>query len=71
MKRLFELLRAYQGDDVFNPYRDHDPELDCPDAPEIRCANLRRYLEIFAGAAYVLVGEAARRMGRTPVRTPD
>jgi hypothetical protein len=63
MKRLFDLLRAYQGDGVFNPYRDHDPELDCAGAAQIRCANLRRYLEIFAGAAYVLVGEAAGYAG--------
>ncbi len=63
MKRLFELLQIYQGDGVFNPYRDRNPELDCPDAPAIRCANLRRYLEIFAGAAYMLVGEAAGYAG--------
>lgn len=63
MDCLFDLLLAYQGVGVFNPYRDQDSALDCPDAPHIRRANLRRYLEIFAGAAYVLVGEAAGYAG--------
>jgi hypothetical protein len=63
MTRLFELLQAYQGPSVFNQYRDQDPVLDGPDAPALRRANLHRYLEAFAGAAYVLVGEAAGYAG--------
>ena len=55
---LGQLLRAYQADRVFNPYRDCDPTLDRPDAPATRQQNLRRYLEAFADARYLLVGEA-------------
>ncbi len=67
---LLELLLAFDGTGVsqgrpgvFNQYRDRDPELDQVEAPAIRRANLRRYLEAFAGAAYVLVGEAAGYAG--------
>ena len=63
MDRLFELLLAYQGPGVVNQYRDQDPAYDRPNAPSIRRANLRRYLEVFADAAYVLVGEAAGYAG--------
>jgi hypothetical protein len=63
MDHLFDLLLSYQGADVFNQYRDRDPALGRPNAPAMRRANLRRYLEIFAGAAYVLVGEAAGYAG--------
>ena len=63
MDRLFDLLMAFQGGGVFNPYRDRDPALDCLDAPAMRRANLRRYLDIFADAAYVLMGEAAGYAG--------
>jgi hypothetical protein len=63
MDTLFELLLAFTGPNVFNQYRDRDPALDRPGAPAIRRANLRRYLEAFAGAAYVLVGEAAGYAG--------
>ncbi len=58
MDRLLESLTVYQSDVVFNPYGDHDPALDCPDGPDIRRRNLRAYLELFAQADYVLVGEA-------------
>jgi hypothetical protein len=61
--QLFDLLLAYQGPGVFNQYRDRDPSLDRPDAPVIRRSNLCRYLETFADAAYVLVGEAAGYAG--------
>ncbi len=61
--RLFDLLQAYRGPGVFNQYRDLDPALDRPGAPGIRRANLRHYLEAFAGATYVLVGEAAGYAG--------
>ena len=61
--RLFELLQAYRGDGVFNQYRDVDPNLDKPDGAAIRRRNLRRYLSAFAGAPYVLVGEAAGYAG--------
>lgn len=34
-------------DRLFNPYKDSDPALDVPEAPEIRVANLRSYLEAY------------------------
>jgi hypothetical protein len=43
---------------ILNPYRDCDPAYDEPDAPAIRRQNLRCYLETFASASYLLVGEA-------------
>ena len=61
--QLFDLLLLYDGPDVFNQYRDWNPNLDRPDAPAIRRANLRRYLEAFGHASYVLVGEAAGYAG--------
>ena len=70
ISKLLELLHAFDGTGVsqgrpgvFNQYRDWDPTLDQPAAASIRRANLRRYLEAFAGAAYVLVGEAAGYAG--------
>ena len=63
LDRLFELLEAYQGQNVFNQYHDCDPELERPDGPAIRRRNLRHYLETFSGAAYLLVGEAAGYAG--------
>lgn len=58
LDQLFELLTAYQSRVAFNPYRDRDLALDRPDAPNIRRRNLRAYLDFFARADYVLVGEA-------------
>jgi hypothetical protein len=63
IEALIDQLVIYQSAGVFNQYRDWDPALDLPNAPTIRRANLRRYLETFAGAAYVLVGEAAGYAG--------
>ena len=63
MKRLFDLLLDFEGQGVFNQYRDVTGDLDRPDGAAIRRANLRRYLELFSGAAYVLVGEAAGYAG--------
>jgi hypothetical protein len=61
--RLFDLLAAYEKPGVFNQYRDVHPGLDRPGAAAIRRHNLRRYLEAFAGARFVLVGEAAGYAG--------
>jgi uracil-DNA glycosylase len=61
--QLFNLLTRFQGEGVFNQYRDVRPEFDLPHAADVRWANLCRYLEIFSDAAYVLVGEAAGYAG--------
>jgi hypothetical protein len=48
---------------VTNQYAACDPTLERHNGPAIRAANLRRYLDVFAGAAYLLVGEAAGYAG--------
>jgi hypothetical protein len=64
LDRLLALLTAYSGgENTFNQYRDVDPELDRPHGAAVRCQNLRCYLETFAGARFVLVGEAAGYAG--------
>jgi hypothetical protein len=60
---LFELLTAYRSPRAFNQYRDVHPELDLLRGAAVRRRNLRRYLEAFAGARFVLVGEAAGYAG--------
>jgi hypothetical protein len=52
-------LRDGTDVDVFNQYARSDPALDVPDAAELRLANVRRYIEAFRGARYLLIGEAA------------
>jgi hypothetical protein len=46
LQHLFEeaLFPAPSNDVLFNPYADRDDELDVPDAPHIRRANLSNYL---------------------------
>jgi hypothetical protein len=63
MDRLFELLQAFRAPGVFNQYQERDPALDRPQAPNLRCGNLRQYLETFSRATYLLVGEAAGYAG--------
>jgi hypothetical protein len=56
------LIGAVPGD-AFNMYAQRDPRLDLPDAPAIRQANLRHYLETHAQARIALIGEAAGYRG--------
>ena len=63
LNRLFTQLVSYKGDGAFNQYRDHDPALDQPEGAAIRLQNLRRYLDAFATASYLLIGEAAGYAG--------
>ncbi len=63
VSHLFDLLTAYDGAGVFNQYRDVDLVLDRPEGAAVRRWNLRRYLETFADAHFVLVGEAAGYAG--------
>ena len=63
MDQLLTLLRAYRGESVTNQYAEHDPALERGGGPAIRRANLRRYLQAFAHADYLLVGEAAGYAG--------
>lgn len=62
--RLFELLTAYRSKtDTFNQYWDIHPELDQPHGARARRQNLRCYLETFADARFMLIGEAAGYAG--------
>jgi hypothetical protein len=63
MEKLFSLLADFEGHGAFNQYRDVTTELDLPHGAAVRQANLRHYLALFSGAAYVLVGEAAGYAG--------
>lgn len=57
-------LQAYRGELVFNPWRDYDPTCDIsPEAPALRRANLRRYLELRARARYLFIAEALGYQG--------
>jgi hypothetical protein len=63
-ERLLDLLAAYPAPDgVFNQYRDVHPGLDLANGAELRRRNLRCYLQVFSGAQYLLLGEAAGYAG--------
>lgn len=63
VEQLLTLLVDFRGEGIFNQYAEAAAGLDLPDGAAIRQANLRRYLGLFAGAAYALVGEAAGYAG--------
>ena len=45
-------LQQYEGDGVYNPWRDYDERCDCgPDAPLIRSRQLTDYLRRRVGRA--------------------
>jgi uracil-DNA glycosylase len=59
---FLRLLKSATGPNVFNPWRDHDPDTDIhPDAPRQRLQRLQDHLH--AGAKYLLIGEAAGYQG--------
>lgn len=61
--QLIELLTTYHNENAFNQYVEVDPALDLPEGPAVRRRNLCCYLEAFADADYLLVGEAAGYAG--------
>jgi hypothetical protein len=64
LEPLFDQLTGFRSrSGVFNQYRDVHPKLDLPQGAVVRRANLRCYLELFAGARFILVGEAAGYAG--------
>lgn len=64
MMRIWNTLKESifdcpSGEDLFNPYRDRNSELDCLEAPVIRRQNLRAYLEDHdKGVPLLLIAEA-------------
>lgn len=62
--RLLGVLSDYlTGAGTFNQYTDTDPDLDRPGGAAVRRYNLESYLDVFADARFVLVGEAAGYAG--------
>jgi hypothetical protein len=57
-------LQTYHGELVFNPWADYDPQADIgPQAPLIRAANFKRYLELRTGAHYLFIAEGLGYQG--------
>ncbi len=57
-------LQNYSGELVFNPWRDYDAGCDVNmQAPAVRTANLRRYLELRLQAHYLFIAEALGYQG--------
>ena len=61
---FLEKLQSYQSPLVFNPWREYDTSCDIgTEAPVIRSANLRRYLELRQNAHYLFIAEALGYQG--------
>ena len=61
---FLDKLQSYHSEQVFNPWRDFDTSCDIgPQAPVIRSANLRRYLELRPDAHYLFIAEALGYQG--------
>ena len=61
---FLDKLQSYHSDLVFNPWREYDSACDIgPQAPVIRSANLRRYLELRTKAHYLFIAEALGYQG--------
>lgn len=57
-------LQEYQSEQVFNPWREYDASCDIGvQAPVIRSANLKRYLELRQSARYLFLAEAIGYQG--------
>lgn len=64
IQEFIEKLQDYQGHLVFNPWRDFDTSCDIgEEAPVIRTANLRRYLELRQKAHYLFIAEGLGYQG--------
>lgn len=62
--QFVESLTAYSGTNVFNPWRDYDPEYDIGvNAPVIRRANLVAYLGLRQQVDYIFMAEALGYQG--------
>ena len=63
-EKLLQELKKYKGEMVFNPWSDYDDAHDiAPEAPEIRSANLKRYLELRLQARYLFIAEGLGYQG--------
>lgn len=61
---FLDKLQSYHSEQVFNPWRDFDARYDIgAEAPLIRSANLKRYLELRKNAHYLFIAEALGYQG--------
>lgn len=61
---FIDKLQSYQGELVFNPWRDFDTSCDISaQAPVIRTENLNRYLELRQNAHYLFIAEGLGYQG--------
>ena len=61
---FLDKLQSYHSEQVFNPWSEFDTRYDIgQEAPLIRSANLRRYLELRAEAHYLFIAEALGYQG--------
>ena len=60
---LLDVLVTYRSERAFNQYRDDQPDLDLPGGASGRRRSLCAYLDAFADARFVLVGEDAGYAG--------
>ncbi len=64
IRNFLTQLQQYSSPFVFNPWSDWDASCDIgPQAPLIRSANLRRYLELRRQAKYLFIAEALGYQG--------
>ncbi len=58
IKEFIAALQQVHSETSFNPWADYDPSCDIgPQAPLIRAANLKRYLELRQEARYLFIAE--------------
>ncbi|WP_432642233.1 uracil-DNA glycosylase [Acidaminococcus sp.] len=64
IEEFLQKLQHFHGENCFNPWGDYDPQCDIgPQAPVIRSANLRRYLELRKGARFLFIAEGLGYQG--------
>ena len=64
IEEFLQALQQFQGDGCFNPWREYDPSCDIgPEAPVIRAANFRRYLQLRQKARFLFIAEGLGYQG--------
>ncbi|MCD2436243.1 uracil-DNA glycosylase [Acidaminococcus sp. NSJ-142] len=64
IKEFIAALQQVHSETSFNPWADYDPSCDIgPQAPLIRAANLKRYLELRQEARYLFIAEGLGYQG--------
>ena len=61
---FLQALQQFHGDGCFNPWGEYDPSCDIgPEAPVIRSANFRRYLQLRQKARFLFIAEGLGYQG--------